>query len=58
MGTDGEVWLLDDQDILEMQKAERRRMYSKKTSLKTLPLFYLRNTYPHNKLLINKFRKL
>jgi len=41
MGIDGEVWLLDDQHIVEMQKAERRKMYSKKASLKTLPLFYI-----------------
>jgi hypothetical protein len=48
MGTDGEVWLLDDQHIVEMPEAERRGMYLKNISLKTLPLFYIRNTHPHN----------
>ena len=33
MGIDGEVWLLDDQNIVEMPEAERR-MYSKKISPK------------------------
>jgi hypothetical protein len=54
MGIDGEVWLLNDQHIVEMPETERR-MYSKKISLKTLPLFYIQNIYPHNKLLRNKF---
>jgi hypothetical protein len=40
MGTDGENWLHDDQHIVEMPDAERR-MYSKKISLKTFPLFYI-----------------